>query len=257
MTIDSPRSSGQPLLHRRVLRKRPHSHLYSSSYARSRKDCFKNSRSHKIDTTRSCQPTREERGRETVRQWSLLPPLRRRLIVNDTTLEQLAVILQENPGGVLNARDEIVGWFGSFGQYNSNSSADEAKWLEVWSGNSFTIDRKSMENPIYVRNPAVSVCGSIQPNVFSRVVNQGRFENGMAQRFLWTSPPTNPNRWSDSAIPENLEEQMESLFEELIDLSMDESEHGPQPVALYLNDIAKRRWREWYDDLSERAPARE
>ncbi len=45
------------------------------------------------------------------------PPQAVRYIVSDTTVEAIAPILLDNPGGLLMARDELAGWIGSFDRY--------------------------------------------------------------------------------------------------------------------------------------------
>jgi hypothetical protein len=46
-------------------------------------------------------------------------PAAERFVISDTTVEALAPILSANPRGVLLARDELAGWFGSFDRYSS------------------------------------------------------------------------------------------------------------------------------------------
>ena len=40
-------------------------------------------------------------------------PVFRRVILADTTIEKLAEVLEDNPKGLMVARDELAGWFGS------------------------------------------------------------------------------------------------------------------------------------------------
>lgn len=42
--------------------------------------------------------------------WPSLTPTRQRLIVNDASVEKLGELLNENPNGMLLARDELIGW---------------------------------------------------------------------------------------------------------------------------------------------------
>ncbi len=74
-----------------------------------------------------------------------LHPSCERCIVNDTTLEGLVPVLQQNPRGVLLARDELVGWIGSFDRYSGkgSASADVAHWLSIYNGEPMIIDRKT------------------------------------------------------------------------------------------------------------------
>jgi hypothetical protein len=71
------------------------------------------------------------------------PPVLKRVIVSDTTVEALCVILAQNPRGVLLYRDELVGWARSFNQYRGGKGADRSFWLSCWSGQPVVVDRKT------------------------------------------------------------------------------------------------------------------
>lgn len=49
-------------------------------------------------------------------------------------------ILEENPQGVLLARDEPAAWLGSFDHY-AHGAADLQFWIEVWGGEQVSLDR--------------------------------------------------------------------------------------------------------------------
>ena len=59
-------------------------------------------------------------------------PIRPRLSVTDTTIEQLATILSGLPKGLLVRRDELSGWFLNFSRYSNGS--DRPFWLEANGG---------------------------------------------------------------------------------------------------------------------------
>lgn len=74
------------------------------------------------------------------------PPVAVRYVVSDCTVESLAPILLDNPRGVLMARDELAGWFGSFDKYSGGGtagSADAAHWLSMHNGEAIIVDRKT------------------------------------------------------------------------------------------------------------------
>lgn len=72
------------------------------------------------------------------------PPQAVRYVVSDTTVEALAPLLQENPRGLLLARDELAGWIGSFDRYSGGKGgADAAHWLSMHNGESILVDRKA------------------------------------------------------------------------------------------------------------------
>ncbi|MGI9076842.1 MAG: DUF3987 domain-containing protein [Gemmatimonadaceae bacterium] len=68
------------------------------------------------------------------------PPVRRRLILNDSTVEKLGEILKDNSRGVLVFRDEFSGFLKSLDKEGHESA--RAFYLEAWNGTgSFTYDR--------------------------------------------------------------------------------------------------------------------
>ena len=180
-------------------------------------------------------------------------PICQRYVVDDITMEKLAVVLQENPAGVVVCRDELAGWLTSFDQYKRSQGADENRWLEIWNGQWLTVDRKSNDEPIRIRRPSVSIVGTIQPRVFQRVVTQSRLENGLAQRVLWAKPPLSTQRWSKAGISAKLNMRMERLFSQLTGLEMDEGDHGPDPVLVDITGEAGDLWSAWYEDFDRRA----
>lgn len=115
-------------------------------------------------------------------------PIAERLVVDDVTIEALAPILEQNPGGLLLARDELSGWF-DFDRYSGGRGGGEvARWLSIHNAGPLTVDRK-LSGSIYVPAAAVSITGGIQPAVLARAVGSRHIDNGLLQRFVLASPP--------------------------------------------------------------------
>src|SRR5207248_2876271 len=71
-------------------------------------------------------------------------PVFQRVVVSDTTIEKLADTLEENPRGLLLARDELSGWLGSFKRYKSKEGGtDLPLWLEAHRAGCWIVDRKT------------------------------------------------------------------------------------------------------------------
>src|SRR5690606_20008989 len=87
------------------------------------------------------------------------PPTWRQRLAEDTTVEALAVLLHDQPRGLLVARDELSGWLNSFDAYKSARGADVAHWLSMHRAGSMLVNRKSGRNFIRVPRSAVSICG--------------------------------------------------------------------------------------------------
>ena len=137
-----------------------------------------------------------------------------RNVVQDTTVEALVPLLMDNPRGLLLARDELNGWFGSFDRYASGKGgADEAHWLSMHSGNSFVVDRKTSDRTtLRVPRAFVSITGGIQPKILQRVLGTKHIESGLAARILFTNPPRKRKRLPKAKIsPDLLPINMSSL----------------------------------------------
>ncbi|HTR85285.1 MAG TPA: DUF3987 domain-containing protein [Reyranella sp.] len=117
------------------------------------------------------------------------PVVPRQLIVADATMEALADVVAGNPRGVILWRDELTAWLANLGRYASGGS-DRAHWLEAWSAASVTVNRRSRNEPLYLRRFPVSIVGSIQPGRLSEALAGS--DDGMAARFLYSWPNVPP-----------------------------------------------------------------
>ena len=170
------------------------------------------------------------------------PPNAARYIVSDTTVEALATLLLANPRGLLLARDEIAGWFGSFDQYSSGKGgADAAHWLSMHNGESVVVDRKTgTQRTIYVPQASVSVTGGIQPTILHRALGVEHRESGLAARLLLSCPPRKPKRWTESDIAPEAEAELAWLVDRLYDMQPTVNEEGdPLPVIVGMTPDAK------------------
>lgn len=111
-------------------------------------------------------------------------PARERFIAEDTTIEKLADLLVDNPGGLLIHHDELSGFFGSFDAYSNAKGKDAAFWLQTYNGGPRRVDRVS-RGSIIVPNLSVCIVGGIQPDKIRELA--GRLaDDGLVQRFMIT-----------------------------------------------------------------------
>jgi len=115
----------------------------------------------------------------------MLKPLFKKFLVQDTTIEALKQIVSDNPRGIGVYRDELLGWLNDLNRYNSGS--DVQFWLQNWSGNPISCDRKGSD-PIFIQNPFIGVAGTVQPNVLEQLARGERSDNGFIDRFLFVYP---------------------------------------------------------------------
>ena len=134
-------------------------------------------------------------------------PVLRRYVVNDSTVEKLGELLNQNPNGVLLYRDELVGFLRSLDKEGREDS--RAFYLEAWNGTgAFTCDRIG-RGTVRIEAVTVSIIGAIQPGPLAdylrQAVRSGLGDDGLLQRFQLTVWPDvakdwrNVDRWPDTA----------------------------------------------------------
>jgi len=124
------------------------------------------------------------------------PPVVRRLITNDATIEKLGMLLNENPNGLLIEREELTGFFHSMEQ--EGHQQDRSFYLESWDGrNSKAIDRV-MRGSLWVPSCVLSILGTIQPGPLAQYLlsyhNEGQAD-GFVERFQVSVYP-GPRQWN-------------------------------------------------------------
>ena len=180
------------------------------------------------------------------------PPPCERCVLDDATIEGALHLMSQNPRGSLLIRDELAGWL-DFDRYASNKGGfSSSRWLELFSGRSVHIDRRS-QDPIHIRRASMSITGGIQPGILRRVLSQSLLENGLAARMLFAMPPRTPRRWREDDLSPAIESQVQQLVERLHALTMDATDLGacpddPQPHALGLTSDAARLFHCFYDE---------
>ena len=175
-------------------------------------------------------------------------PTADRCLTDDTTIEALGVLLQQNPRGLLMARDELSGWLGSFEQYKKGKGSDVPKWLEMHGGRPLVVDRKG-SGVLHVPSAAVSVVGGIQPEPLRRALGREHFENGLAARLLLAYPPRRAKRWTEDEVDEATEAQMEAVFDRLFGLNPETDESGNERSQLLtLAPEAKAAWVKFFNE---------
>lgn len=170
------------------------------------------------------------------------PPTAERYVARDITTEALAVLLKQNPRGVLVANDELAGWLGSFDAYRSGrGGADAPRWLSMHTAGPLTVDRKG-SGTIHVPSAAVSVCGGIQPGTLTRALGQQHVENGMLARLVLTMPPMLPPVWDTTTASFATVDAMRRLWGTLLAIPL----HDDGPKVLDLEPEATDIYRPWW-----------
>jgi hypothetical protein len=133
-------------------------------------------------------------------------PVCRRYIVNDTTVEKLGELLNENPNGVLCFRDEFIGFLKSLDRDGQESA--RSFYLEAWNGTGRFVYDRIARGTVVIDAATVSLIGAIQPGplhgYLAHAVTGMSQDDGFIQRvqiFVWPDVlPTwrNVDRWPNS-----------------------------------------------------------
>ena len=178
-------------------------------------------------------------------------PVAERHLVNDVTIEALMPVLQQNPRGVLVARDEIGGWLAAFDRYvGKRGGGDASHWLSMHNAEDVIVDRKTGQpRTIHIRRASVSIVGGIQPGTLRRSLGSEHRENGLLARLLLAMPPRRAKRWTEAEVSERDERAIATLFDRLYALKPDhDDEANPVSRSVGLTRDAKRAWISFYGE---------
>ncbi len=167
-------------------------------------------------------------------------PTRTRFRTGDATPEAVVKVLEDNPRGVLLARDEIGAWIGSFDRY-VNGAADLQFWIEVWGGIQASRDRAGEGNTT-ITDPVVPVTGTIQPGTLKEKLGEVHFDTGFASRLILCEPPSRPKRWTEADVSHTVRASYEKLLRLLYE--------APAGVEVGLSPGAKELWIDYYNSAN-------
>ncbi|MBT8766297.1 YfjI family protein [Metapseudomonas boanensis] len=123
-------------------------------------------------------------------------PIPRRYIVNDASVEKLGELLNENPNGLLLARDELGGWLALM--QTEDGAVARAFYLECFDGNgTFTYDRIG-RGTVHIESCCISLVGGIQPSRIAPLVRgavTGELDDGLVQRLQLAVWPDDDRAW--------------------------------------------------------------
>jgi putative DNA primase/helicase len=124
-------------------------------------------------------------------------PVRKRYIVNDSTVEKLGELLNQNPNGLLCYRDELIGLLKSLDKEGQEGA--RSFYLEAWNGtNRYTFDRIG-RGTLDIESTTLSVIGCIQPGPLSdylrAAASGGAGDDGLVQRYQLAVWPDVSREW--------------------------------------------------------------
>lgn len=159
------------------------------------------------------------------------PPIEKRYITTDATVEKLGVICADNPMGVLQYRDELLTLFQELDR--EEKAAARGFLLTGWGGqDGYTFDRIGRGT---IRVPAVnlSILGSAQPHRIGTYLRESlrTHDDGMVQRLQLLTWPDHDSAWTstDRYPDSNAKTAAIACYERLANLTptMVEAERDP------------------------------
>jgi hypothetical protein len=180
-------------------------------------------------------------------------PKAHRYRTEDTTIEKLGELLNENPNGLMVFRDELVGFLRGLDRHGREG--DRQFYLEGWNGDqSFNVDRIG-RGSLHVEALCLSLLGGIQPGPLSRYVHDAGSgtvgDDGLLQRFQMLVWPDHPKTFEnvDRRPDTESKKQITKVFEFADSLDYDKPEYGTP--ALKFNPESQDAFDAWRVALEE------
>jgi hypothetical protein len=169
-----------------------------------------------------------------------------RTLTANATIEAIAKVLSENPRGIILARNELSGWFASFGEYKLGPFGDVSTWLELNEGKSIVNDRVA-NGTLKIARSNVSVSGTIQPSILATVLKPEFRQNGLLARFLLAAPHEKEKVWTEHDIPDSASQEWRDLIWSLLaiadekELLLGQDQEAKKMFIVFYNHYNKQR----------------
>lgn len=144
-------------------------------------------------------------------------PVSPRLVASDITTEKLAQLMSENQGriSILSPEGDIFYLMG--GRYSKETNFENYK--KGWTGGETIRDDRMGRKGTYVRNPALTLGITVQPQIIKDLKNKNSFKGeGILGRFLFAIPESPVGyRLTGSDIPQ-MDKEAEKVYNNYISL---------------------------------------
>jgi len=181
--------------------------------------------------------------------------VRRLFKTNETSIQSMTVIQNENLRGVLTFRDELTGLLV---KWDRDDGADErAYFLEGWNGDGTYTDVKIGRGLTDAKNICISLLGGIQPDKLKRYLYQAMKGNndGLMQRLQLAVWPDEPKQWKnvDRFPDREAKKKAHEILEVLADIDFSQyggtqSEHDERPYYRFSN-AGQIVFNDWLEEL--------
>ncbi|MEQ8849249.1 DUF3987 domain-containing protein [Botrimarina sp.] len=169
-------------------------------------------------------------------------PVEIEFITSDATIEGMIRLLNNNPRGAVLERDELAGWVLSFDTYKSGGG-DAQNWIGAHGGDYMKVNRAGLGKSLYVPHAAVSVSGTVQPEILAKVLHGEHTHSGFAARLLMAAPPLKVKQWSEREVSDASQRRYAERFADLLDLEFaTDAEGETYPHRIPLSPGARKRF---------------
>jgi len=182
-------------------------------------------------------------------------PARRIFKTNETSVQSMTVLQNQNPRGLLTFRDELTALLV---KWDREDGADErAYFLEGWNGNGGYTDYKIGRGLTEAPNICISLLGGIQPDKLRRYLHQALRGNndGLMQRLQLAVWPDEPKDWKLVDTKPNKAHKlrafdiMKTLAEiDFVEYGAQQGENDERPYFRF-NPEAQELFNEWFINL--------
>jgi hypothetical protein len=180
---------------------------------------------------------------------------RRLFKTNETSVQSMTVLQNQNPRGLLTFRDELTALLV---KWDSEQGSDErAYFLEGWNGNGSYTDFKIGRGLTEAPNICISLLGGIQPDKLRRYLYEAMngSNDGLMQRLQLAVWPDEPEHWQlIDTIPNKAEKLrafdiMKALAElDFIGCGADQSEYDDRPYFRF-DEAGQAVFNQWLTEL--------
>lgn len=125
---------------------------------------------------------------EKLRVEEVKKPSKQQFIINDSTIEALIQLHQENKNSIGLFKDELAGWMKDFNKYREGS--DMETWISSFNGKMIILNRVRSESNAFLAHPFIPVIGGIQPDILQNFYTEDNLNSGFLDRLLLSFPKT-------------------------------------------------------------------
>ncbi|MDQ3231901.1 MAG: YfjI family protein [Pseudobdellovibrionaceae bacterium] len=167
---------------------------------------------------------------------------------NDATVEKVAMLLAENPNGLVLTVDELTSWIK--GLEKPGQEGSRGFFLSAHNGlQSYTVDRVG-RGTLYVPKHFTIVIGGIQPGPFRTLLaDQRKTESdGLIQRFQLLVNLNQQDFAPEMDVPPDQRawEKVQKVFHALDELKFLPTRNSDEQVSLRFSESAQRQFIEWF-----------